>query len=55
MANEEKTLLFENWYEPMKKQLLISVSPWEVNGFAAIITDITAIKKAEDILRREKE
>lgn len=55
VANEVKTLLFETWYEPMKKQLLISVSPWEVNGFAAIITDITAIKKAEDILRREKE
>jgi CheY-like chemotaxis protein len=54
VANEEKTLLFETSYEPMKKQLLISVSPWEVNGFAAIITDITAIRKAEDILNRDK-
>lgn len=55
VANEETTLLFESFYSPMNKHLLISLSPWEANGFAAIVTDITAIKKAEDILRREKE
>lgn len=43
VANEETGLLFETEYEPLKKKLLISVSPWEAGGFAAIVTDITPI------------
>lgn len=51
VANDEKTLLFESFYQPLGKHLLISVSPWIAGGFAVIVTDVTAIKKAEDILK----
>lgn len=52
VANEETNMLFETVYTPLNKHLLISISPWEPDGFAAIITDITAIRKAEEFLRR---
>lgn len=53
VANEETTLLFESFYKPLSKHLLISVSPWVAGGFAAIVTDVTAIRQAEDILKRK--
>lgn len=55
VANEENTMLFETYHAPNGKNLLISVSPWRTNGFAAIVTDVTAIRKAEDVIRRSKE
>lgn len=51
VANDEKTMLFETVYMPSGKNLLISISPWVKDGFAVIITDITAIRKAEEIIR----
>lgn len=51
VANEENTMLFETFYSPLSKHLLISISPWIADGFAAIFTDITAIRKAEEIIR----
>lgn len=51
VANEEKTLLFELYFEPAGKHLILSVSPWVAGGFAVIVTDVTAIRKAEEILK----
>lgn len=52
VANEETNMLFETVFTPLNKNLLISISPWEPEGFAAIITDITAIRKAEEIINQ---
>jgi PAS domain S-box-containing protein len=45
---------FESYYEPMNKHFLISVSPWDTDGFATIFADITDRIQAEDILRQER-
>lgn len=51
VANNDTTMLFETVFTPLNKHLLISISPWEHEGFAAIITDITPIRKAEEYLK----
>lgn len=45
---------FESYYEPMNKHFLISVSPWDKDGFATIFADITDRIQAEEILRQER-
>ena len=39
---------FETYFAPTGKHLAISVAPWRDMGFAAIISDITARKQAEE-------
>jgi two-component system, cell cycle sensor histidine kinase and response regulator CckA len=51
---EEKSFIFETYYTPLDKYFLISVSPWDNDGFATIFTDITARKQAEDSIRKER-
>ncbi len=51
VANEEDSMLFETVYKPTGKNLLVSVSPWVRDGFAAIFTDITPIRRAENIIK----
>jgi PAS domain S-box-containing protein len=51
MILEGDSMLMDTFNDKLGKHLLISVIPWESDGFAAIITDITAIKRAEEILR----
>ncbi len=45
---------FESFYAPMNKHFMISVSPWDKDGFATIFADITDRIQAEDILRKER-
>jgi len=45
---------FESYYAPMNKHFLISVSPWDKDGFATIFADITDRIQAEDVLRQER-
>lgn len=52
VANEEDSMLFETVYEPSGKNLLVSVSPWIRDGFAAIFTDITPMRKADSMSGR---
>lgn len=54
VVNEEKSYTFETYYTPLDKYFLISVSPWDDDGFATIFTDITTSKQAEDIIRKER-
>ncbi|MEI6750002.1 MAG: PAS domain S-box protein [Bacteroidota bacterium] len=54
VVKEEKPFMFETYYEPLKKHFLISVSPWDNDGFATIFTDFTARKQAEDDVRQER-
>ncbi len=53
MIAEGDSMLIDTFNEQLGKHLLISICGWEGDGFAAIITDITAIKRAEDILRNK--
>jgi two-component system, cell cycle sensor histidine kinase and response regulator CckA len=46
---------FETYYQPFDKYLEISAAPWGENGFAAIFTDITNRKNAEQALRETEE
>jgi two-component system, sensor histidine kinase and response regulator len=54
VVNKEQSFTFETYYEPLNKHFLISVSPWDIDGFATIFTDITARKQAEDVIRKER-
>ena len=45
---------FESYYAPMNKHFLISVSPWDKDGFATIFTEITDRIQAEEVLRQER-
>jgi PAS domain S-box-containing protein len=45
---------FESYFEPLKKYFLISVSPWDKEGFATIFSDITDRMLTEEILRQER-
>jgi PAS domain S-box-containing protein len=54
VVNKELSFTFETYYEPLDKHFLISVSPWDIDGFATIFTDITARKQAEDAIRKER-
>jgi PAS domain S-box-containing protein len=51
----EKIYTFETYFPPKDKHFIISVSPWDNDGFATIFTDITKIKKAEEELIKAKE
>lgn len=53
MIAESNSMLMDTFNEQLGKHLLISVCAWESDGFAAIITDITAIRRAEDILKNK--
>ncbi len=55
VVNGKKPYTFESYFPPMEKHFLISVSPWDNDGFATIFTDITKIKKAEEELIKAKE
>ncbi len=55
VVKEEKFYTFETYFPPMDKHFIISVSPWDNDGFATIFTDITKIKKAEEELIKAKE
>jgi len=54
VVNEEKSFSFETYYAPLDKHFLISVSPWDTDGFATIFTDFTARKQAEEAIRKER-
>jgi PAS domain S-box-containing protein len=45
---------FESYYAPLNKHFLISVSPWDKDGFATIFADITDRMQAEEVLRQER-
>ncbi len=48
-------LLFETYYEPLKKYFEISVAPWGEYGFATIFSDTTNRKFAEQQLKLSEE
>jgi PAS domain S-box-containing protein len=54
VVNDEKPLTFETYYKPLNKHFLISVSPWDEDGFATIFTDITERIQATEEIRKER-
>ena len=46
---------FESYYAPMNKYFFISISPWDINGYATIFAEITDRIKSEELLRQERQ
>jgi PAS domain S-box-containing protein len=42
---------FETYFPPMEKHFAISITPWGIDGFATIFTDITGRKMADEEIR----
>lgn len=54
VVNQEKSFTFETYYAPLKKYFLISISPWDNDGFATIFTDITDRIQATEAIKQER-
>jgi PAS domain S-box-containing protein len=55
VAIQQTSFFFETFFPPLNKYFLISVVPWETNGFATIFQDITERKLADEVLRQSEE
>ena len=54
VVNQEKSFTFETFYAPLNKHFMISISPWDKDGFATIFTDITDRIQATEEIKKER-
>ncbi|MBV5349220.1 PAS domain S-box protein [bacterium] len=50
VAINKKSIGFESYFASLDKHFIISVAPWNENGFATILSDITDRKRSEEEL-----